>query len=108
MNGMRMAVTPPDEIVFREHQLMEMDARIARTARACCEEIEKGAPVTAVDAHVILLEGLFHSRALILDQLKYAGGRVTEAYERRRREAADRAAERSERRGSEKDVDSGV
>ncbi len=89
----RLAVTPPDEIVFREHQLMEIDARIARTARACCEEIEKGGSVTAIDAHVTLLEGLFRGRFLILNELKRAGGYVTEAYERRRREAAEEGRE---------------
>ena len=90
MNETRMAAFDPnapgwEEIAERENQLREIDGRIAQTARQCCEDIEKHAPLTWIEANVALLEGMFHSRRLIIDELKRAGGYVTEAYERRRR-----------------------
>lgn len=93
MNEARMAAFAPDapgyeEIARREAQLMEIDGRIARVSRDLCTSIEIGEPVTAIDAHVTLLRGLYNSRDLILNELRRAGGYVTEAYERRRRNGA--------------------
>lgn len=90
MNETRIAAFAPDapgyeEIARREAQLMEIDGKIARESRELCEEINRGEPLTAIDAHVTLLRGMYTSRDLILNELRRAGGYVTEAYERRRR-----------------------
>ena len=87
---MRLAANPPEEIAFREAQLKEIDARIARVSRECCEDIARGAPVTWIDAHIALLKGLYNSREMIIVELQRAGGYVTDAYERRRNNGGER------------------
>ena len=95
MNETRLQAPLPEDIAFREAQLAEIDARIARVSRECCEDMERGAGLDAIDAHVTLLKGMYLSRELILVELKRAGGRVTEAYERRKRECGLKISETS-------------
>ena len=96
----RLAATPPEEIAFREAQLKVIDARIARVSRQCCEDIENGARLDAIDANIALLKGLYHSRELIIVELQRAGGYAVEAYERRRREAGKACGSRTSERST--------